>query len=84
MEAEHIQTNVSAKLPLLKMNEFEMWRLRVEQYFQVQDYALWEIIEDGNSFKPQVTSSTVNNELVTTIQTSPSTAEENIQKRNDL
>ena len=84
MEAEHIQTNVAAKLPLLKQNEFEMWRLRVEQYFQVQDYALWEIIEDGNSFKPQATTSTVNNEIVTNNQTTPSTAEEKIQKRNDL
>ncbi|GJR48657.1 putative ribonuclease H-like domain-containing protein [Tanacetum coccineum] len=29
-----------------------MWRLRIEQYFQVQDYALWDVIENGNSFKP--------------------------------
>ncbi|GJU13895.1 hypothetical protein Tco_1136291 [Tanacetum coccineum] len=28
-----------------------MWRLRIEQYFQVQDYALWDVIENGNSFK---------------------------------
>ncbi|GJS60304.1 ribonuclease H-like domain-containing protein [Tanacetum coccineum] len=27
-------------------------RLRIEQYFQVQDYALWDVIENGNSFKP--------------------------------
>ncbi|GJW31452.1 putative ribonuclease H-like domain-containing protein [Tanacetum coccineum] len=26
-------------------------RLRIEQYFQVQDYALWDVIENGNSFK---------------------------------
>ncbi|GJY08973.1 putative nucleotidyltransferase, ribonuclease H [Tanacetum coccineum] len=24
-----------------------MWRLRIEQYFQIQDYALWDIIENG-------------------------------------
>ncbi|GJT26084.1 hypothetical protein Tco_0906359 [Tanacetum coccineum] len=29
-----------------------MWKLRIEQYFQVQDYALWDVIENGNSFKP--------------------------------
>ncbi|GJT81515.1 putative reverse transcriptase domain-containing protein [Tanacetum coccineum] len=32
-----------------------MWRLRIrvlKQYFQVQDYALWDVIENGNSFKP--------------------------------
>ncbi|GKF11851.1 ribonuclease H-like domain-containing protein, partial [Tanacetum coccineum] len=27
-------------------------RLRIKQYFQVQDYALWNVIENGNSFKP--------------------------------
>ena len=84
MDVEHIQTNVAAKLPLLKQNEFEMWRLRVEQYFQVQDYALWEIIEEGNSFKPGTTTSTVDDALVTTVQVNPITAEERIQKRNDL
>ncbi|GJS15154.1 hypothetical protein Tco_0409626 [Tanacetum coccineum] len=29
-----------------------MWRQRIKQYFQVQDYALWDVIENGNSFKP--------------------------------
>nr|GEX85492.1 reverse transcriptase domain, reverse transcriptase zinc-binding domain protein [Tanacetum cinerariifolium] len=29
-----------------------MWKLRIEKYFQVQDYALWDVIENGNSFKP--------------------------------
>nr|GFA10807.1 putative ribonuclease H-like domain-containing protein [Tanacetum cinerariifolium] len=24
-----------------------MWRLRIEQYFQIQDYALWDVIENG-------------------------------------
>nr|GEU94600.1 putative ribonuclease H-like domain-containing protein [Tanacetum cinerariifolium] len=32
--------------------DYEMWRLRIEQYFQVQDYALWDVIENDNSFKP--------------------------------
>ncbi|GJU13740.1 putative ribonuclease H-like domain-containing protein [Tanacetum coccineum] len=39
------------KLPFLKQGEYDMWRLRIEQYFQVQDYALWDVIENGNSFK---------------------------------
>nr|GEV06725.1 putative ribonuclease H-like domain-containing protein [Tanacetum cinerariifolium] len=28
-----------------------MWRLRIEQYFQIQDYTPWDVIENGNSFK---------------------------------
>ncbi|GKE46694.1 hypothetical protein Tco_1477952, partial [Tanacetum coccineum] len=45
MDLETSQTNVVAKLPLLKQGEYEMWRLNIEEYFQIQDYALWDIIE---------------------------------------
>nr|GFB37085.1 hypothetical protein [Tanacetum cinerariifolium] len=40
-----------AKLPILKLGEYEMWVIRIKQYFQVQDYALWEVIE--NDFKEE-------------------------------
>ncbi|GJV80608.1 hypothetical protein Tco_1516478 [Tanacetum coccineum] len=52
MDLETAQTTTTAKLPILKQGEYDMWRLRIEQYFQVQDYALWDVIENGNSFKP--------------------------------
>nr|GFA27012.1 ribonuclease H-like domain-containing protein [Tanacetum cinerariifolium] len=52
MDLESAQNNVVAKLPLLKQGDYELWKLRIEQYFQVQDYALWDVIENGNSFKP--------------------------------
>ncbi|GJZ45392.1 putative ribonuclease H-like domain-containing protein [Tanacetum coccineum] len=45
------QNNSLAKLPLLKQGEYDTWRLRIESYIQLQDYSLWEIIEEGNSFK---------------------------------
>ncbi|GJS81453.1 ribonuclease H-like domain-containing protein [Tanacetum coccineum] len=32
--------------------EYEMWEIRIKQYFQIQDYALWEVIENGNSWVP--------------------------------
>ncbi|GJY32877.1 reverse transcriptase domain-containing protein [Tanacetum coccineum] len=55
MEFESAQSNTTAKLPILKLGEYEMWVIRIKQYFQVQDYALWEVIENGNSwvFVPQ-------------------------------
>ncbi|GKA87403.1 ribonuclease H-like domain-containing protein [Tanacetum coccineum] len=52
MDLETAQTNNTAKFPILKYGEYDMWRLRIEQYFQVQDYALWDVIENGNLFKP--------------------------------
>ncbi|GJW34964.1 hypothetical protein Tco_0057884 [Tanacetum coccineum] len=27
--------------------EYEIWRMRIEQYIQMIDYALWEVIENG-------------------------------------
>ncbi|GKC34719.1 hypothetical protein Tco_1047103 [Tanacetum coccineum] len=52
MDLETAQTKTTAKLPILKQGEYDTWRLRIEQYFQVQDYALWDVIQNGNLFKP--------------------------------
>ncbi|GJX02899.1 putative ribonuclease H-like domain-containing protein [Tanacetum coccineum] len=58
MDLETTQTNTTAKLPLLKQGKYNMWKLRIEQYFQVQDYALWDVIENGNPFKPAAQTTT--------------------------
>nr|GFC48009.1 ribonuclease H-like domain-containing protein [Tanacetum cinerariifolium] len=50
MDLKIAQTTTIAKFPILKQGEYDMWRLRIEQYIQVQDYALWDVIENGNSF----------------------------------
>nr|GFB72734.1 ribonuclease H-like domain-containing protein [Tanacetum cinerariifolium] len=34
----------AAKLPILNPNEFNLWKLRIEQYFLTTDYSLWEVI----------------------------------------
>nr|GEU34403.1 putative ribonuclease H-like domain-containing protein [Tanacetum cinerariifolium] len=61
-----------------------MWKLRIEQYFQVQDYALWDVIENGNSFKP-VPKITENADGTSTLTISGLvTAEEKAQKKNDV
>ncbi|GKB70641.1 retrovirus-related pol polyprotein from transposon TNT 1-94 [Tanacetum coccineum] len=38
---------VVSKVLMLKPGEFELWRMRIEQYIQMIDYALWEVIENG-------------------------------------
>ncbi|GJT78485.1 hypothetical protein Tco_1045210 [Tanacetum coccineum] len=50
MEFESAQSSTTAKLPILKLGEYDMWVIRIKQYFQIQDYALWEVIENGNSW----------------------------------
>ncbi|GKA89184.1 hypothetical protein Tco_0810996 [Tanacetum coccineum] len=84
MDLESTQNNALAKLPLLKQGDYDTWRLRIESYIQLQDYALWEIIKDGNSFKP-VARTTANADGTST-STIPGavTAKEKIQKNNDL
>ncbi|GJY70489.1 hypothetical protein Tco_0474192 [Tanacetum coccineum] len=37
----------ASKFPMRKPGEFELWRMRIEQYIQMIDYALWEVIENG-------------------------------------
>ncbi|GKF06592.1 hypothetical protein Tco_0037260 [Tanacetum coccineum] len=37
-----------------------MWRLKIEQYFQVQDYALWDVIENGKKTHKTSSSTTTN------------------------
>nr|GEY58384.1 hypothetical protein [Tanacetum cinerariifolium] len=32
----------AAKLPILNPNKFDMWKMRIEQYFLMIDYSLWE------------------------------------------
>ncbi|GJT63406.1 ribonuclease H-like domain-containing protein [Tanacetum coccineum] len=61
-----------------------MWKLRIEQYFQVQDYALWDIIENENSFKPAAQTTTNADGSSTTLIPGPITADEKTQKKNDV
>ncbi|GJS62258.1 hypothetical protein Tco_0657042 [Tanacetum coccineum] len=84
MDLETTQTNAVAKLPLLKQGEYEMWRLRIEQYFQIQDYALWDIIENGNSFNPVARTTTNADGTSTSTIPGPVTTEEKTQKKNDV
>ncbi|GJV54279.1 putative ribonuclease H-like domain-containing protein [Tanacetum coccineum] len=53
-----------------------MWLIRIKQYFQVQDYALWEVIENGNSWvRVPVTSQEGGTSIKITV---PATIEEKI------
>nr|GFD39696.1 ribonuclease H-like domain-containing protein [Tanacetum cinerariifolium] len=42
----------AAKLPILNPNEFDLWKMRIEQYFLMTDYSLWEVIINGDSPAP--------------------------------
>ena len=84
MEMENNQSNSSTpRLPKLKLNEFEMWRILIEQYFLIQDYALWEIIQTGDSFKPVTSTHKVGDTDVVKVYVPESSIEKALRK-NDL
>nr|GEX49987.1 ribonuclease H-like domain-containing protein [Tanacetum cinerariifolium] len=42
----------AAKLPILNPNEFDLWKMRIEQYFLMTDYLLWEVILNDDAPLP--------------------------------
>ncbi|GKC40775.1 hypothetical protein Tco_1053159, partial [Tanacetum coccineum] len=37
------------KLPILKTGDYDIWSMRMEQYLTHTDYALWEVIMNGDA-----------------------------------
>ncbi|GJW49773.1 hypothetical protein Tco_0091124 [Tanacetum coccineum] len=55
MDQDSVHMVAASKVPMLKPGEFEIWRMRIEQYIQMLDYALWEVIENGKTL-PQTST----------------------------
>nr|GFB27204.1 ribonuclease H-like domain-containing protein [Tanacetum cinerariifolium] len=55
MEAQpEITQNISSLiLPMLKTRDCDLWSMRMEQYLTHTDYALWEVILNGDSPVPE-------------------------------
>ncbi|GKF05200.1 hypothetical protein Tco_0035868 [Tanacetum coccineum] len=49
MDQDSVHMVAASKVPMLKLGEYELWRMRMEQYIQMIDYSLWEVIENGNA-----------------------------------
>ncbi|GJY35817.1 hypothetical protein Tco_0421195 [Tanacetum coccineum] len=71
------------KASILKLGEYDMWVIRIKQYFQIQDYALWEVIENGDSWVSVPQTAQENGTSVTKMSI-PVTAEEKTNKKNDV
>nr|GEY63781.1 ribonuclease H-like domain-containing protein [Tanacetum cinerariifolium] len=56
---------LSVNLPILKKGEYIIWTMKIEQYLANTDYALWEVILNGNG-KVQMTKYEVDNEVEVT------------------
>nr|GEU76686.1 hypothetical protein [Tanacetum cinerariifolium] len=52
-QPEITQNISSLKLTLLKTGDYDLWSMRMEQYLTHTDYALWEVIINGDSSVPE-------------------------------
>ncbi|GKB93587.1 hypothetical protein Tco_0979724 [Tanacetum coccineum] len=51
-QSDSTQTVSSLKLPMLKTGDYDLWSMRMEKYFTHTDYALWEVIVNGDALAP--------------------------------
>ncbi|KAI3701699.1 hypothetical protein L6452_26963 [Arctium lappa] len=50
---ESTSTLVS-KVPMLKANEFDMWKIRIKQYILLTEFSMWDIVENGPSAEGKI------------------------------
>nr|GEZ82182.1 ribonuclease H-like domain-containing protein [Tanacetum cinerariifolium] len=55
MESLSPQVVSATKLPILNPNEVDLWKMRIEQYFLMTDYSLWERLARKNELKARGT-----------------------------
>nr|GEY25930.1 ribonuclease H-like domain-containing protein [Tanacetum cinerariifolium] len=65
-------------LPILNHNELDLWKMRIEQYFLMTDYSLWEVIINGDSPAPTRVIDGVLQPVA------PTTAEQRSARKNEL
>nr|GFA48412.1 hypothetical protein [Tanacetum cinerariifolium] len=78
MESQSTPVLSAAKLRILNPNEFDLWKIRIEQYFLMTDYSLCEVIINEDSPKPSIVVEG------STTPTSVLTAEQKLARRNKL
>ncbi|GJR63020.1 hypothetical protein Tco_1505182 [Tanacetum coccineum] len=77
MEAETTSTTLTARLPILDPREYDLWLMRIEQYFLMTDYSLWEVILNGNKVLKRTVEETEQ-------EYEPTTTEEKQDRRNEM
>nr|GFA77693.1 ribonuclease H-like domain-containing protein [Tanacetum cinerariifolium] len=78
MDSLSPQVVSAAKLPILNLNKFDLWKMRIEQYFLMTDYSLWEVILNCDSPVPtRIVEGVV--QLV-----APTTVEQKLARKNEL
>ncbi|GKA94849.1 hypothetical protein Tco_0816887 [Tanacetum coccineum] len=78
----------STKLPILDTGKFEQWKFRIQQYLQHEHYALWEVIEFGDSYRAPAQDKSVSGEATPSSRSKGRivavTTEDMQKRRNDV
>ncbi|GKE60146.1 hypothetical protein Tco_1510513, partial [Tanacetum coccineum] len=78
MDQDSAHMVAASKVTMLKPGEFDLWRMKIKQYIQMIDYALWEVIENGNTAQKTIVVEGVKKVIP------PTTAVEKAQKRLEV
>nr|GEV44604.1 putative ribonuclease H-like domain-containing protein [Tanacetum cinerariifolium] len=78
MDSLSPQVVSATKLPISNPNEFDLLKMRIEQYFLITDYSLWEVILNGDSHLPTRIVEGVLQPVA------PTTAEQWLARKNEL
>ncbi|GJW73749.1 ribonuclease H-like domain-containing protein [Tanacetum coccineum] len=76
LQSETTQTVSALKLPVLKTMDYDLWNMRMEQYLTHTDYALWEVIVNGDA--PAIASASTEGHIP------PKTVEQKLARKNEL
>ncbi|GJS04209.1 ribonuclease H-like domain-containing protein [Tanacetum coccineum] len=75
-QSKTTKTVSALKLPVLKTRDYDLWSMRMEQYLTHTDYALWEVIVNGDA--PAVASASAEGPIP------PKTIEQKLARKNEL
>ncbi|GJR34068.1 hypothetical protein Tco_1209752 [Tanacetum coccineum] len=78
-QSESTQTVSALKLHMLKIGDYDLWSMRMEQYLTHTNYAHWEVIVNGDALATIASAS-----AGTEGHIPPKTAEQKLARKNEL
>ncbi|GJS35499.1 ribonuclease H-like domain-containing protein [Tanacetum coccineum] len=77
-QSETTQTVSALKLPILKTGDYDLWSMRIDKYLTHTNYALWEVIVNGDA--PAIASASAGTEGLIP----PKIAKQKLARKNEL
>ncbi|GKA50713.1 RNA-directed DNA polymerase, eukaryota, reverse transcriptase zinc-binding domain protein [Tanacetum coccineum] len=74
---QQVVSELVVKLTILNPGEYDLWLMKIEQYFLMTDYSFWEVILNGNKVLKRTTGETEK-------EYEPTTVEEKQDMRNEM